>query len=503
MLKTQHRHLLGHYVIGIMVGAALGLIGYFMFTTFQNHSEVSDNNSLVVQDSDTRVESVAQTQDLNTKNFPKKYELVEGDPQTVWNHLEENDQVHVGRIVDLINTANAWIAQEGLGVLNEIHTSLTDKEARAAFFSGVIFTAAEGIGYQDLFYLAQDTLTDNNLRREFMWRVARMWAPVHPIAAFAAATQIENHHDRAEVMKSVVEIWAKTDTELLKEWLHAMPPHVISHAEWMVIVAIAKDAPADALAYLPRFVRTPYEKELMKEIASSWASSDVEGALEWVLNYDFTTDRLRNRTLGTILYEIAESDVERALQIALSEPVDDWSRGPEGYLLVQIAAKDIDRAIELADRTRDGMTRRFAYEAIAVNLARAYKFDRAVELGENLMDEEGKRSFFDHLLPDWALKDPVDLFDKLTSFQSEILQSRAAMHLVDTESYRHNVLTEEQLDLAKAYMSIEDYGEMIERRVFMKQIDMESEFIETESIYPLEPDVGEYLDSLFQLRSSF
>ncbi|MXZ54571.1 MAG: hypothetical protein F4227_00900 [Gammaproteobacteria bacterium] len=502
-LNLPRWHLVRHYAIGITIGLVVGIPIYFTVSqTFLSQEVGAVNDSSSVHDNKTGVGGSDNITD-KTKFFPADYELAEGDPQVAWNDLQENDQIHVGRLVELINTVNAWIARDGLGVLNEIHESVTDRELRSALFGNVIFTAAKEIGYQALFYKAQEIFSDDELRHEFLWRLANMWAPLNPVGSFATAAQIENKHVRAETLKSVAEIWAKTDIELLKKWLHTMPSVVINHAELMVMMATAEQSPTDALAYLPNVARTSYEELLITTITNHWKTRDTESALEWALNHEFTNDRIRNRTLGNVLYEIAKTDLDRALQIATSEPEDDFGRGPEAFLIAHIAAQDIDQAIEMLPRVRAGDSQNYAYEVIGRHLSREYEFDRAVELGGHITDDGSKRDFFDSILPSWAIHDPVNLFKEIPSLPTKYLRSRAAMHLVDAESYRHNVLTEQQLDEVRPYITTQDLREMVDRRSMMAALEIDSMVINPASAFPFNPNIGDQLKNYFQIQSSF
>lgn len=497
-LNATQGHLVRHYAIGIAIGLVLGLVAYFIFTTFLNEDQPTNSYTPLVQDLKTEVEQVSQSQGVDKADKPQKSELVDGDPQTVWKDLQENNQIHIGRIVELINTTNAWIAQDGLGILNELHKSVTDSEVRAALFGSVIFTAAEEIGFQDLFYKAKESLEDSELRREFLWRLTRMWTPSDPIGAFAATSKMENTYERVEMWKSIAGVWAMTNLQSIEELLHTMPEPVVNHAELMVMIATAQQSPADAVTFLPRVAGTPYEQMLAKEIADHWKKIDVDQALNWALDHKFSNKRIRNHTMASVLHEVAKEDLDHALKIARSEPTDKYGKGPEGFLVSLIAHTDIDQAIKLLAQVRDGPTAMHAYVRVGANLTRQYDFDRAMELGGQIQNDQNKGIYYDYVLREWATNDPIKLHKKIPLLHSEKLRSRAAMHLVEVESYRNKVLSEGQLQEARVYMTRRDYGELVDRRGRMSRYNFEQVLIDPTPDSPLSPAVAEHLNSLFQ-----
>ena len=503
-LHEGRQHLVRHYVTGIPIGLMVGVVGFFFgYITFLKQEQSTGSNSQTVQENQVDWVDSGGVRLDKSKFFPEEYEPLGDDPRTVWQGLQENDHIHIGRIVELIYTANQWIARDGLGILNEIFDSVPDRDLRKALFSGIISSVAVEKGYHQVFEEGRQILKDKNLRHEFLWQVVSIWAPINPNDALSMSTLVQDPLVRVEMMKIVTRIWAKTDIESLKASIATVPRVVAPHAEYMIMLETAKQSPADAVAFLPDLAGSPYEEQLISTIADHWKKSDVEEALEWVLNYQFSRSSLRNKTMGSILYELAQTDVERALKIAVAEPQDRLSRGPEAFLIAHIAFKDdVDRAIEMLPRIREGgHSRSYAYQMIGSVLVRDYKFYDAVKLGSEITSTEIAKEYFDSVFPGWARQDPLGLYNELTTLPNDRLRSRAAMHLIDTESYRHRVLTEQQLNEVKAYMSEKDEYEMIDRRSVLGTMEIDfmgMDFAE----FPFD-SLSEHFKEYVQIFSSF
>lgn len=452
-------HLSRHYVIGISIGLAAGLAIYFLFSTIFNQEQDTSSTVPLVQGNKTAVEQ-SNFSNESKASQPPTSELDQGDPQITWKNLQESDRMHIGSIVQLISTANAWITHDGLGAFKEIHKSVSDEKTRMALIGGIVSTRAEEIGFQDLFYEALEQFSDDEeLRVEFLLTVTELWTRSDPISAFAATSHIKNERERVNMWKFIASIWAITDTDLLNRHLHIMPDAVSGHATWMVMAISAQQAPADAVSFLPQIAGTPHEEMLALEIAKYWAPSDSNKALEWAQEHSFTHRKTRVKVIGRVLYEIAKEDPQRALEIALSEPTDNFGKGPEAILIELLATNNIDQALELLPNVREGMGTMRAYAAVGDYFSDRYEYQRAMEFGSQIKNVTVQQHFYDIVLPQWATNKPSNLIQSIPSFESEYLQSRATMYLLEMESYRPSDLTDEQLQEVQIYLSKKDFRE--------------------------------------------
>lgn len=484
------------YFVGGISVVVLGLLVYFVALAFLKEEQTTDNNLVLVHDPNPDLKD--QSQNERSLDHLNGFKMIEGDPVEVWNDLQANDQIHNGRVIEVVTTAKARIAQDGLGVLNELYPLLNDSELRGVLFESVIYTAAQQKGYEDLFHEARKMLEDTGLRREFLWRLTRLWTPIDPTGAFAAIAMIEDDYERIEMWKSVCGVWAKSNRLLLEERIHELPDPVAEHAEWMIMLATAIQSPADAVIYLPAVIGTSNEYLLADEIATHWKKIDIEQTLEWALNQQFSDTRIRNKILANVLHEIAKSDPEYAFRIALSEPPDRFGKGIEAFLVEQIAVSDLALAVKLLDQVRAGPSIRHAFLAVGAQFTRKYDFERAVDLGWRIHEDHDQKMYFDFVLLEWASNHPNNLFRTIPGFQRDgYLQSRAAMHLVEVELERYKVLTEAQLQQLREYITKEDYGEMVNRLGQRAQYDQTVWGFVQPTQDPLDPNVSEHLNSLF------
>ena len=140
--------------------------------------------------------------------------------------------------------------------------------------------------------------------------------------------------------------------------------------------------PVEAIS-LTRHLNTGGKKtQLTSEIASIWAEEDPETALAWISNNQefregrsqllssVVTGQLRrdgnaaldwildleelsgvcNRTVSTILKNLANQDPELALQRALEQPIEENGAGLEHTVVIHIAKSDLQLAKSIAMR---------------------------------------------------------------------------------------------------------------------------------------------------------
>ena len=441
-MNVPQWNLVRHYTIGITIGLVLGLATYFIFTMFfLNEDQLANSNAPLVQDPQTEVKQVSQAQSFENTGQPQRYELVEGHPQTVWKDLQENNQIHIGRIVELIETVNAWVAQDGISVFNKIQESIKDPTVRSALLGSVIHNLTKHTESQDVFYEAVEVL-DDDIREEVLWILSASWAQHDPVGPFAAATTLNKSREREELRKMIVSVWAHTNHQSLESLIDTMPEVVRGHAEFQLMVVKARNSPTEAVEFLSKIGGTMYEFTLSKIIAEEWSSTNIDEALKWVESHKFSNSRTRNQIMAVVLQELSQQDMERAVEIALEQPVDQFDRGAECFLVEQIAATDIERAMKLLSHVREGGSALHAYMAVGNQLALQYDFERAVELGEQLQKDHRNR-YYDHIFRGWARESPSNLFKKLNTFKPNI-QSRAALNLIESESGRL-IFTEETL----------------------------------------------------------
>ena len=371
------------------------------------------------------------------------------NPAQAWNALVNDDIGNSSQTGLLIQVAEAWFDKNGLSVLDEINRSLVDWQTRQSILTALVHRVVQSDPQEAFDYVRGMDDDGNNL----LLGVARAWANLDPESALNAAQMIEAGLVRRNLEWSIVQVWASADPHFILENLDRLPETSRSMARSQAIMAIARTSPEQAAQLMAGMDDPTSRYSVAYTIVSNWARTDVNAALDWVLN-NGNLKELRAQLLPLVLGRLARDDPEFAMQVALNQPVGRNGSGLEYTVLSYIAGTDPQKALSMLPRVREGQTSLWAHISVGGALVRDGQTDSALKLASSLQESDRER-YFGNLVSTWASNDAQDLYDNIAQLPTAEIKSSAALTLITWNSWE-KILSQDQIDRAKTFLTSED-----------------------------------------------
>ena len=377
------------------------------------------------------------------------------NPEQAWSDLVSDDISNSSQEGLLIQVAEAWFDQSGMGVLDEINASALDWSTRLSVLSAIVNRLVQTDPGKAFDYVSGMQDEGFNL----LSIVARAWANLDPQSALRAALSIDSGLVSRNLQHSIVQVWASNDPQSILDNLDQLPEASRAMAEGQAIMAIARTSPVEA-ALLMAAMEDPVNRySVAYTIVSHWVQTDVDAALDWVLSNGDLKD-LREDLLPLVLNRLALENPELAMQTALNQPVSRNGSGMEYTVLSYLAAHDPQKALSMLPQVREGQTRLWAHISVGGALIRAGQTDSALKLATSLQESQRER-YYRNLISTWASNDAKGLYDNIDRLPSVKTKSSAALTLITWNSWQKN-LSEGQIDQVKNYLTSDD-AEILEK----------------------------------------
>ena len=372
------------------------------------------------------------------------------NPQAAWNMLVNDEHDDIAQIARLVEVAESWVELSGFSALQEINESLSNWQSRIAVLGSVIHRLAqtdpEGLFNQVLNY-------DHDRNNFIATTLVQAWVGSDPHAALDAVVSVESERLRRTLLESIVNRWAYSDPHAVLEAIDLFPEESRNMGTRTAVIALARSSPEEASRLMSSVTGNNTRWDVARSIAASWASQDVYGALEWVLDSP-DVQGMQNRLLEVVLNELTPVDPQLAMETALQQPISEDQRGLESIVIARLANFDIQQAIEMLSQVRDGQTKSAAYASVGSALARSGDIDNALKLAGSLSNRE-QSFYYQSVVNAWGRRDPQDLLASMNRLPSPEIKSRAAMSLVWNSRWQRD-LTEEDLDYARSFLTEQD-----------------------------------------------
>ena len=346
-------------------------------------------------------------------------------PIQAWDILLNDKRDDLVQLPSLIRVAKQLVREHGMASLDELSDSLDDSSASELIARSAVLEIVQNspqLAYQQAMKLSKNT------REMVLPTIAEVWGRIDPIAALDSLTSLQSISLRTKLQESVLSAWAGEDPESVFEDLELLPDGLRKKAEDQAMRAIARSNPEDAVDLLANLTDPDRRRSLAMEIALNWSRIDVREALNWAGSGQFSDPELQWEVLSIVLRELAQHDLELAMQTELNQPLPRSGEGLESIVIDEMVNTDIDKAIEMLSEVRDGRTKFLAFTSTAKALVHIGEFDRAIELHEQL-PESRQSNYFSVLFGEWTNTDPASLVAMLDELPSEQLKKNAATQL--------------------------------------------------------------------------
>ena len=374
------------------------------------------------------------------------YEIIES-PDLKWLELASDAQMDLSQIDTFTRIAENWIERDGLEVLEDIYESITDWQIRMP----VLSTALHQATLRD----PQATF-DHVLQLDFdqgdflISSVVHSWANVDPSGALDAVVSVESEALRTQLQDSIARTWASKDPNGFLTSLDLLPAGMRMSGMGHAVVAMSRMDPANASRIFVDQYTGSKKLTIAQSLVRNWSGQDAQTALDWVLTTPHVAG-LQKELLPIALGELVTSDPNKAIEIALAQPIENDQWGMEATVVGSLALSDPERATQMLSRVRDGPTKERAYSLVGSQLIRNGDVDQALTLVDDLSDEEQIR-YLKTIIDTWALTHPVHLLDRIDKLPNEDIKAQAAARMIAFEQYRKK-LTDDQINAARELLS--------------------------------------------------
>ncbi len=348
-------------------------------------------------------------------------------PEIAWTTILNDSQQNLFQLGDLFQIAKEWIELEGLEALEKIHTSITDPRIGRP----ILMAAVHDISLKDPQSTFEQALAlDGDLGNFYgtgnylVTTVVETWATTEPKVVLEQVEALDPSALRSHLLNSVVKSWGNTNPQTLLDNVEVLPSNLQLLGTETAIVSTARSAPEEAARLLSTLNVGSRLVPIAHSIATNWSNLDPEAALDWVkTNPDIAM--AQSALLPVVLGNLAKSNPQRAIELALKQPIDLNQEGMEVAVIKHLSDSDPQQAAVLLSKVRSNADKLSAYTSVGANLTRKGDVDQALTLANHLLKSE-KHSYFVSVVDTWAITYPEDLYNSLNSLPTKELRSHAA-----------------------------------------------------------------------------
>ena len=353
--------------------------------------------------------------------------------EDMWNAMITDSVPDVLQRGSLLQAANSWIEQDGVGVLDDVLGTFKGVEGERYTLAQALLARYASLNPSTAFKEASSLPAFDG--GAFIAMTVRSYALAELESsdpALAARTLANSNdlkeHENLHLWTSVIHSWAESDTSELLANMEIVPESMHYLVRQIAAIRLAADEPERAKQLLKSLSPGPTRFEVAAQMAAIWISQDVERTLEWVL-LDPDISDARPILLGKVLAHLALVDPHRAFELALQQ-----SSSNEKGITAQIALESVvlgviaggnkfHIALELLPRVAPG-SKLEAYREVSSALLRTSKVEEIRELASKLSEPEQITFYRDLVLP-WSEQDAGQLFQTVRGLANGVRSSVA------------------------------------------------------------------------------
>lgn len=348
----------------------------------------------------------------------------------------------------LVHFATMWLELEGAEAIQAMNRNASSHTTSALVIERLIDLVAKD-DPQKAMKFAHEAQIDN---WKILTQIIKQWAQIDGLAAFNAASEIEDLFVRNPIQQEAIKAWSKVTPDSLLAAKDRLPEEFQSLAYNVAMQNLARLDPEKAVSHVNGITDTHTKSWVTQVMVGSWADHDPHAALQWVLSDPSVEElQLKLRLHSVVLSKLAQSDPYFALDIALDQPPNVRTGvGVESMVINELAVRDVDEALSMLDHTRNQATREATYLAVGHALRAAGRSDEIFDLVQD-SSEEFQEQFFYSVMSWWGWYEPNDLYEKLEKFPSDEIRREAALNIALSPGVRFS-LTDVQRESLKKYL---------------------------------------------------
>ena len=347
------------------------------------------------------------------------------NPKEAWKSLVLDYGTEFEHLTDLqreilVHVAKAWIGQQGVDALPRLADSVSSRSSRVWLVSEVL----SQLSSSEL--EAAQEVSEEMIQSDYLGfvQILESWARSHGGDALDLAMAVDEEKGTMRMQRAVVRAWAESDPHAVLTQMANLPDSLQTWTLQTALLEMGKVNPEAVPELIDRIENLRSKEIVVNNLASNWSRQDPFAALRWVYS-DPIVKQLPGSPEWTVLNAAVEVSSQRALDVALDLPANDFGVGPEATVISKIAERDLERALDMVKLARNSDTALNARLGIAQTLVEQGMSERAITLVEK-QTKEYQISFFEHLAPRWAQIAPRDLFNRLDEMPSDKVRELCA-----------------------------------------------------------------------------
>ena len=373
-------------------------------------------------------------------------------PSEAWDQLLQDDIANEEQKDLLVEIAKARIEEEGFEVLSHFYEVLylNDRYVLESIIREVLATGPN-IAFQTVKSMPYES-------RNFVLPIlVEAWAKQSPKEAYFAVTEIGDYQPKRFYWDPLEE-WAKLDPLNLLDSLSDIERVDRTAAVLITIAELVSTNPEEITQRLEEIKKIPGVSDDSVEytLVSDWSQYDPLEAINWIQEATVLGSSEQASYLRQALRNLIQFDSDKALEIALNQPLDSYfvQSGYVGGIFSELVDEGfLDKAIDVLDELPDAAITA-GYMAVGEGLIEVDRLAEALDLTNNL-DTNIRESYLRSITISATYQGVQNLIDELTEMPDNETRRYIASELVRENDRRGDVLTEQQLRVVRSLLPAE------------------------------------------------
>lgn len=339
----------------------------------------------------------------------------------------------------------SWILVDGVDVAKGAIASLNDHVSRTATIDQLLPRLAANHPQHARLFVANMLDFD----RGMLIQSVGNWVETEPLAAIELMSSLEDKDVRHRMQQAAIESWALSNPMNLLSSIENVPSHFQTWSRSTALRILAQSYPDLAAEEIVKLPDSPEKDSVLSTIAHSWFKSDPSAVIDWA-STDPDLSEIVESLVYTQIMDLANSDPQSALNLALQHTVDELGVGYEALIIKEVANYDIEKAIDLLDFARNVATQTRAYSAVGQVLIQEGETERALALvGDD--SPEVQYQYYRWISVFWIQENAQEVYERMGDLPSEEIQHFYADSLL-RQNTRSLFLSSEQAEHLETYL---------------------------------------------------
>ena len=420
---------------------------------FARRDSLSDNQLLVIAERHGNKPIAERV--INESNA----RLLMDEPEEAIKQVLSDTTEDVDQLDLLVEVASLWIIRDGNDALVPMFQALDDAYESSQYslhwrlIEKVVEVDPQG-AWDALLTLSPE------IQEQYCRAVLGAWIAVDPIQAFGSITQLSDAKSHQDVQISGLRDWSKEAPYELLSYVTLLRQELRANAIGFAIDQIARYVSIEsALEQLNRLlVQGEDTRRGIESLVDTWMVSNAEEAAKWILKSSGLSEYPRNYQTRRVLQHLALQDPSRAMDIALSQPIDEISTQAsleEGVIHALAGEGRFEEATTLLGKVRES-ARPLAIRSLGMSLVHYDRTDNAVQLALEL-SETARRGYFEDIVGSWYYANPAQLVEWLASFPDKELKASLSQIVLRQNQFQKD-LTKDQVEQLEKHLEGLDNG---------------------------------------------